>query len=187
MNAYVGLGIGQNGRDNIYENNDLHDNLYGMYILGEINPSKYHFGNQTEKVVNNRMYNNVLAGIGASLDWPSSGSDLNAYIQGNTIFGNGQYGISFDQGSGHVSISNNEIYGNGQDGIILRSAPVVSINANNIHDNGEWGILAYSKTCCPDDQDAPDQFEGKITLGDNTIANNGKGPTCGLQSEETLP
>jgi len=186
-NCRIGLGAGENGRSNLYENNDLHDNLYGMYVLGEINPSKYHFGNQTEKVVNNRMYNNVLAGIGASLDSSSSGSDLNAYIQGNDIFGNGQFGISFDQGSGYVSISNNEIYGNGQDGIILQSTPVVTINGNNIHDNGEWGILAYSKTCSPYCQDAPDQFEGKITLEDNTIGNNGKGPTCGLQLEETTP
>jgi len=186
-NSVVGLGAGQNGRNNLYEDNDLHDNLYGMYILGQIDPSKYHFGNQTEEVANNKMYNNVLAGIGASLDWPSAGSDFNAYIQGNTIFGNGQYGIAFERGSGHVSISNNEIYGNGQDGIILQSTPVVTINGNNIHDNGEWGILAYSKTCCPYCQDARDQFEGKITLEDNTIANNGKGPTCGLHLEETSP
>jgi hypothetical protein len=186
-NSLVGLGAGENGRNNLYENNDLHDNLYGMYILGEIDPSKYHFGNQNEKVVNNKMYNNVLAGIGVTLDWPSTGRDLNAYIHGNTIFGNGQYGISFEEGSGHVLITGNEIYDNGQDGIILKSTPVVTINGNNIHDNGEWGIAAYSKTWCPDDQDAPDQFKGQITLDGNTIANNGKGPLCGVQLEEAAP
>jgi len=186
-NSLVGLGVGQNGRNNLYENNNLHDDLYGMYILGKIDPSKYHFGNQNEKVVNNKMYNNVLAGITLKLDWSSSDGDLNAYIQNNTIFGNGLSGIAVVHCSGHVLITNNEIYDNGQDGIVVESTPIVTINGNNIHDNGEWGIAAYSKTCCPDDQDAPDQFEGQITLDGNTIANNGKGPLCGVQLEEAAP
>ena len=187
MNSVIGLGAGENGHDNLYENNNLHDNLFGIYMQGPIDAARHYVGNQRERVVNNRVYNNVLAGIGISVDWPSSGGDLNTYIQGNTIFGNGQYGIVFEQGSGHVSISNNEIYDNGQDGILVKGTSVVTINGNNVYDNKEWGIATYCKTCCPNDQDAPGQFGGQITLDGNTIANNGNGSICGVQLKDAAP
>jgi hypothetical protein len=187
MNAQIGLGAGQNGRENLYENNDLHDNLYGMYLLGDFDLSLQRLGNQGEIIINNKIYDNMFTGLRMYLDCPLPGEDLNAHIQGNAIFDNGGFGIDVN-GSGHIAISNNEIYGNGQDGILVRDESVVTVEENSIHSNSGWGIATWSRACHPDEEDIPDEFGGKVSLDNNEIADNGKGSVCGIQLEEgTLP
>jgi parallel beta-helix repeat protein len=178
-NSLMGLGIGENGRDNLYENNDLHDNLYGMYLLGQVDVSKQCLGNQGERIINNKMYNNVFAGLGMYLDRLLSSKNLNTYIQGNMIFDNGGFGIDVE-GSGHIAISNNEIYGNGQDGVLVRDESVATIEENSIHNNLGWGVAVWVRACHPDEEDIPDGFGGEVSLDGNKIEDNGKGPVCGI-------
>ena len=148
-----GIHVGAGSSQTIIENNVISNNNVGILaeettdltIIGNtVTDSKDHnilLEDDTDDVVIGTIAApNIISGAG--IDGINTRSEGTVLIEGNTIFGSGDDGITLTANAGAVEIRENEIYNNNDDGIALApgNGATAEIRRNSIHSNGDLAI-----------------------------------------------